>query len=263
MASRTPSSLGPSDSASQQQTSLDIAMDTAIDAHLERVEPLSVRPRFLPTTVLWYFGDCAQDTSQGEIVTTQNPNRPKMGRAIRRADGTPISGPEYSNIRRSADILAQDLTRLINSDPRSATYVGEPKKRIRTLIKTVFMAEYKRAMLKLEAEHKLLRLCSSHWKADHMIGQAFSRRKDAERVMTTRVGSEPSNVEDSRPPKPSTLIPQALGATPKKVAKRVFELSPGPKSPSASHAQKRSKDIIVSGQKTTSAGPPDSEYLTR
>ncbi|KAI9439804.1 hypothetical protein H4582DRAFT_2056505 [Lactarius indigo] len=54
---------------------------------------------------------------------------------------------------------------------------------------------------------------------------------------------------------PTAPIPQVWDVAPVNAAKRALELSPGPKSPSASQAQKHSKDgIALTGQKTT--GPP-------
>ncbi|KAF8264808.1 hypothetical protein EI94DRAFT_1805298 [Lactarius quietus] len=90
-----------------------------------------------------------------------------------------------------------------------------------------FKTEYSQAIFELEAEQKLLHLCAGHWKADNMIGQGFLWQSDAE-------------------------------------LKRCLELSPGPKSPSASHIQKRSRDAtMISEQKTmgSSATPNVIQHL--
>jgi hypothetical protein len=97
-----------------------------------------------------------------------------MNLAIRRPDGMKISSQVYGNIRRSADIIVQKLINFVisNWDVDIAAQASKPTK---TFIKSVFSAEYDHAMLKLEAEQKLLRLCMGHWKADAMLGQAISR----------------------------------------------------------------------------------------
>ncbi|KAH9029645.1 hypothetical protein EDB85DRAFT_1891914 [Lactarius pseudohatsudake] len=66
---------------------------------------------------------------------------------------------------------------------------------------------------------------------------------------------------DDTPDPPTASIPQVWDAAPVNAAKRAFELSPGPKSPSALHAQKRSKDGIVAlfGQKTTRPSVPSNQ----
>ena len=259
--SRTPS-LGPSDSASQQHTQPDI--DKAIDALLERVEAPSIRPQYLPITVLWDYGDCLKDKSEGVIVTHANRGRPKMNLAIRRPDGTKISAQEYGNIRQSADMFCLKLIDLMKSSSSGAP--TSDIRRVKAAIKMLFAAEHKQAILDLEAEHKLLRLCSAHWKADHILSQAFSRRCDADRARGRRAASSsfsPSDVSSSQPLGASMPIRQA-DAAPMNMAKRAFELSPGPKSPSVSHTQKCCKDgVVVSGQKTVAlVGGIKREYST-
>jgi hypothetical protein len=166
-----------------------------------------------------------------------------MKLALRRPDGTKIPNKVYENIRQSADIITQKLADLIKSDPCSAVYPDNSLPRTKTAIRSFFKAEYDQALLDLEAEHNLLRLCLYHWKADHMIIQALYRRVEAERATKNRACANP------KPQEPSTVsIPRAVA--PMNVAKRALELSPGPKSPSASHAQKCSKETTVSRQKT-------------
>ncbi|KAI9428865.1 hypothetical protein H4582DRAFT_2090797 [Lactarius indigo] len=251
------SSLGPSDSASQR-TRIDLEEDRAIELLLETVEPSSLRPSFLPLSVLWYYDDCKKDTSAGIIITANNRRRPKMSLAIRRPNGTPIEHQEYANVRHSADIIVQNLVKFVDSDPRTDANGGNSKSRTKTFVKNLFSAEYRRAILELEAEQKLLRLCSFHWKADAMIGQAFLRRNEIEskaamnRGQAPSSGLNPSDANGSQPDlSPTAPIPQVLVPAPMNVAKHALELSPGPKSPSVSHAQKRSKDNLYPGQKTT------------
>ncbi|KAH9008186.1 hypothetical protein EDB83DRAFT_2323319 [Lactarius deliciosus] len=229
----------------------------AIEDLLERVEPPPLRPDFLPTTVLWDFDDCYTDKTLGDILTDDNKCRPRLSLAIRRPDGSKISNFELSNMRRSAELIVQRLIKFINSDPRSAG-AGGLKTRPKTFIKKYFMAEHYQAVLDLEAEQKLLRLCSAHWKADAFITKVFlERNKEKVRAATNSAPATSPQLSQSPEP-PTAFIPQIREVAPMKATKRALELSPGPKSPSASHAQKRNKDNAVpaiSGQKTVGSGP--------
>jgi hypothetical protein len=240
----TASSLGPSDSASQQARP---HSTSDIDTLLERLDAPSVRPEYLPASVLWYFDDCSTDRTYGTIVTASNSCRPKMGIAIRRPDGSKIPNLEFGYMRRDADLIVQKLRTLIESDSRMMRALNS-KPLTKTLARTLFKAEYRKAILELEEEHKLLRLCASHWKADMMIGQAFPRATDPEVKVGTHCGQDLSGP-------PTSPIPQVSS-----VAKRSLELSPGPKSPSVSRVQKRSKDnTALSGQKTSGSMVPPSQ----
>ncbi|KAH9016465.1 hypothetical protein EDB85DRAFT_2155921 [Lactarius pseudohatsudake] len=247
------SSLGPSDSASQQ-TGMDVVMGKSLQKILDGVEVPYERPEFLPITVLWDFEDCKTDTSQGVIITKKNKSRPRMGIALRRPNGKVVSSLEHSNMRRSAALIVQKLINSVNSDPRSAACASG---RFKTFIKKHFAADYGRAVLDLEAEQKLLRLCSAHWKADAMITQVFLRRAKAEAEANSIHPTSPQSNQSLEPP--TAFIPQIQEVAPMKAVKRAFELSPGPKSPSASHAQKRSKVPVVSGQKTANSTVPSTQ----
>jgi hypothetical protein len=253
------SSLGPSDSASQQKG--DFAIDEAIENLLQSVEAPSVRPRILPLSVLWHYEDCEND-SEGIIITEHNKRRPRMTLALRRPDGTKLSRQELANMRRSADIVVQKLVTTVKSSPLFDADISKPTK---FFIRTVFLTEYRQAILELEAEQKLLRLCSAHWKADAMIGQAISRRNDAQSKSQRERdrSSNPPDPNDSWPPAPSHSIPRASDRAPANAAKRALDLSPGPKSPSMMRTQKRSKDDIVHPRQPTTNPVPsnNSKFL--
>ncbi|KAI9446301.1 hypothetical protein H4582DRAFT_2052374 [Lactarius indigo] len=139
-----------------------------------------------------------------------------------------------------------------------AARAGDPKSRTRSFIKNLFKPEYDRAILELEAEQRLLRLCYAHWKADVLIGQVFTRRNEAEgKAASNRARAASSFPPDATSEPPTAPIPQVWNVAPVNVAKRALELSPGPKSPSASQVQKRSKDgIAPSVQKTVGPSVP-------
>lgn len=244
--SRTSSSLGPSDSASQSARS---TSDRASEVKylLGLVEAPSVRPACVNPSVLWHYEDCFTDKTLGDIVTEANKHRPKMHLALRREDGSALSSIEVNNVQLSADLLATRLIELATNNPQLHRHGS--KLPTKSNIKKWFKAEYSQGILELEAEQPYLRLCSAHWKADNMIGQAFLRQSDAERRRRTREASSIPDQPDPQKHGDSAPAPIPISSV-VNVAKRAFELSPGPKSPSASHTQKRSKDRANnSGQK--------------
>ena len=256
------SSLGPSDSASQQ-TRID---DQVINDLMEMVEPQPIHPRNVKKAVLWDLDDCYK--LMGEVVTEANKRRPKMSLAIRDSDGNPVSINEFNNIRRAALKIARELVQKISLDPRAVVFAGNPRTKV--TLKKYFEAEYNEAILKLEAQKKILCLCGEYWKADQMIGQALLRRGDADTKVTPTdpflaPPSSLSNTSCLPAELYATLIPQGSDVAPMNMAKRALELSPGPKSPSAVHTQKRSKDsLMVPGKKPI--GPSmclDCGYSTR
>ncbi|KAH9013043.1 hypothetical protein EDB84DRAFT_1568846 [Lactarius hengduanensis] len=223
------SSLGPSDSASQQ-TRGGLEADRAIERLLDTVEQPSLRPSFLPLSVLWKDKDCKMNASEEEILTEANPCRPKMALAIRCPDGSIASAQEFSNMRHSADIIVQSLVERVSSDSRTTGCGGSSKSLTKTFVKNSFGAEYRRAVLDLEAEQKLLRLCSGHWKADAMITKAFQRRnlEESKRKAATNCKrapsseSNPSDAKDSQllGPSPAVPLPQLWDTAPVNVANR-------------------------------------------
>ncbi|KAF8262989.1 hypothetical protein EI94DRAFT_1704351 [Lactarius quietus] len=194
-----------------------------------------MHPSFLPVSILWDYNDCVNDKSEGIIVMEANKRRPKMSLAIHHPDGTKISSQEYSKIRCSVDLI---MKKLITT----------------TFLRKWFLAEYDQATLELEAQQTILHLCSAHWKADTLIRQMLLQRSE------TGSKDTPHNVAsaNSAPTAPTNIAPMARTNTapvaPVNTTKRVFEHSPGPKSPSALHVQKRSKDeAALTQQKTTSS----------
>ena len=221
--------------------------------------------------------------------------------ALRTEDGIPFSPNVYNNVRDFADLLVRQLLEQFSMDPRLRAHKSVTK----SLFKSLFYTEYRQAILALEANEKLLRLCARHWKAEVLISQAFLRRggSGAEIKREHSVAPVPSSiapVPSSIAPMPSSiapvplsivpvpsstvLVPSSVALVPSSVApvptpvvpipmrwdvedmapnatsKRPLELSPGPKSPSASHAQKRTKDgATLLGLRTSSSLVPAGE----
>jgi hypothetical protein len=188
-----------------------------------------------------------------------NRTRPKMGLVVRRPDtgSSLISSIEYKSIKDSSDMIVQKFLTCVSSDPRMSQCIralrADPKVSKKTTLKNFFPLEFRQALLELEEEHKLLRLCASHWKAEAFITQSFTRPRQKDSNQLTA----PSMFNYSEPPSAPTS--QVSDSEPVNMAKRALELSPGPKSPSASHIQKRSKDnTTLSRRKTTgSIVPPN------
>ena len=160
-----------------------------------------------------------------------------MSCAVRCQDGTKVSSQEYKCIRHSANIVVQKLIHSANSDPCAAMHACTP--RTKTFFKNLFKEEYYQTILKLEAQQPLLRLCSAHWKADALVGQAFLRQNEGGNV-ATRATSLNYNTSDANNFQP--LEPPQQDEVPVRTSKHTFKLSPGPKSPSALRTQKRCKD---------------------
>ena len=207
--------------------------------------------------------------------------------ALRTEDGIPFLPNVYNNVRDFADLLVRQLLEQFSMDPHLRAHKSVTK----SLFKSLFYTEYRQAILALEANEKLLRLCARHWKAEVLISQAFLRRggSGAEIKREHSVAPVPSSiapvpssivlVPSSTVPVPSSvaLVPSSVAPVPTPVvpipmrwdvedmapnatSKRPLELSPGPKSPSASHAQKRTKDgATLLGLRTSSSLVPAGE----
>ncbi|KAF8263928.1 hypothetical protein EI94DRAFT_1595124 [Lactarius quietus] len=141
------------------------------------MEPLPVRPECLPVSVLWVYEDCKNDPSGEIIITEANKRRPKLSLAICHPDRQKISRQQYSNMRTSANIIMRRLINFANTDPCSASHTSA---RTKLFIKGLYPAEFRQAILDLEVEQMLLRLCSGHWKADLLLSQAFLQQGEAE-----------------------------------------------------------------------------------
>ena len=216
-----------------------------------------------------------------------------MQLALHNEDGTLVSANLYDNVRVFSDLLVRQLLEKFSVDGRLKAVKSVTK----SVFKSLFFTEYRQAILALEAEEPLLRLCARHWKAETMISQAFLRRggggteskQDGHSIIPKpssvvpvppSIVLKPSSivpVPSSVVPKPSSIVPVPSSIVPSPAtpmlcdvgnmatngaSKRSLDLSPGPKSPSASHAQKRTKDDPpVSGLRTSSSLVPAGKYL--
>jgi hypothetical protein len=158
-------------------------------------------------------------------------------------------------------MLVERLITLVAKNPQQVPVHAQGSRALtKSNIKKWFKAEYDQAICELEAEQKYLHLCSVHWMADVMLGQAFMQKSDVEhkRVHASENTSMP-------PPEEPNHVPARIPVSdvaPINMAKRALELSPVPKSPLASCTQKHSKDETTHfGWKNKGHSvPPDHEF---
>jgi hypothetical protein len=127
----------------------------------------ATRPPEYPEEVLWSLEDCKADLNVN--VSSTNASRPSMEKAIRHNDGTMITSSEWSAIKVSARAVKADLLSLRPPRDRRA----KDQSRTKVYFRTYFRHEWDSALAKLESYQPLLALCSSHWKADHVLGNTL------------------------------------------------------------------------------------------
>jgi hypothetical protein len=127
----------------------------------------ATRPPEYPEEVLWSLEDCKSDPNVN--VSSTNTSRPSMEKAIRHGDGTMITSSEWSAIKVSARAVKADLLSLPLPRDRRA----KDQSRTKVYFRTYFRREWDSAVAKLESHQPLLALCSSHWKADHVLGNTL------------------------------------------------------------------------------------------
>lgn len=104
-----------------------------------------------------------------------------MDRAVRHPDGTMITDSEWSAIKASARRIANELSALPDTSRQSRM------KKTKTFFRAHHAREWTNAIIRLEAEQPHLKLCSSNWKADHVLGNSL-----------VAIASKDSNVKRSK-----------------------------------------------------------------
>jgi hypothetical protein len=125
----------------------------------------AIRPKDYPFEVMWSIEDCQKDADVD--VKDSNRSRPSMDRAVRRSDGTMVSDSEWSAIKASARRIAYELSALPYSSRQGRM------RRTKVYYRTHHPREWTSAIIRLEAEQPVLQLCSSNWKADHVLGNSI------------------------------------------------------------------------------------------
>jgi hypothetical protein len=184
MSSPSPAvSIHPSDSISQAQQGSQVSL-TRPNSHVSlvpviRAQP-GLRPAQYPFEVLWNLEDCKQDLDVN--IQDSNKSRPSMDRSVRHPDGTMLSDSEWSAIKSSARRIANELSTLQDTSRQARM------RRTKMYYRTHHAREWSKAILRLEAEQPLLKLCSSNWKADHVLGNCIQAILSKESYAKTKGG---------------------------------------------------------------------------
>lgn len=107
-----------------------------------------------------------------------------MDRAVRHPDGTMISDSEWSAIKASARRIANELSALSDSSRQARM------RKTKMYYRTHHAKEWTRAIIRLEAEQPYLKLCSSNWKADHILGNSIQAILAKESYSKTKGGKK-------------------------------------------------------------------------
>lgn len=129
------------------------------------------RPSNLPASVLWYLSDCLQDPFARP--PRDNPGAPPLRYTIRNADGECVSVAEYQSILASVKDAKIDLLSL---PPVASRTPAAKLNRNYSFYKTIFAAELRAAITKLEADHAVLALCQGHWKTRRLLQVALRKQ---------------------------------------------------------------------------------------
>ena len=177
--------------------------------HPEFADPMGYpagRPDDLPSTVLWNYNDCMNDTNRVEIFTSGNPNRPCMEKALRNKDGTLLTTDAYNRVRSTVRAIAAQLLRLpAKLLPGQTRDTGSRTKRYFT---NVYPQEWTNALRMVEYMQPVTQMCSAHWKADHLLSQHLrnisSADNDEDRAEHKRRRAKSTQGEQSSQAKPSS-----------------------------------------------------------
>lgn len=190
----------------------------------QREPSASQKPAHLPDSVLWTFKG-AQAIGSPAGFSAANSYRPSFRKALRDSNGNVLDSALVSIIKRTAFNLAE---RIIALHPiKHQANKNQPREYYRTKCPHLWYG----AIILLEEQHRDVALCSAHWKADHLLGQAMARIKGppkegkrAHSAKTTRSDSDSSDNEGKHPQQDAPATPQK----PKRTANEVSPLHPGP-----------------------------------
>ena len=122
-----------------------------------------------------------------------------MDQVIRHEDGSLISTLEWNTIMASACLIKHKL-RLI-STPTDRRAQSQPKTKV--YYRTFHTQEWMHAVQHLEEEQLLLKLCTSHWKAEHVLNiSLMNGRHDGNTNGNNCDGSDNSTKKKKLPASP-------------------------------------------------------------
>jgi hypothetical protein len=120
-----------------------------------------------------------------------------MDKAIRHPDGRMISAAEWEAIKLSARLIKCELRQL--PTPRDPKAINQAK--TKKFYRNFHASEWKDAIRRLEHEHRILALCSPHWKADYVLGASLlvssgDEKEDVVRKEQTKYRNNRAEKED-------------------------------------------------------------------
>lgn len=92
-----------------------------------------------------------------------------MDRVIRHEDGSQITSQEWNAIKASARMLKYELRQL----PLPLDRRAQNQSKTKVFYKQYYPKEWTRMILQLEEDQPLLKLCCSHWKAEHVLNNCL------------------------------------------------------------------------------------------
>jgi hypothetical protein len=114
--------------------------------------------------------------------------------AVRHLDGSQITSNEWTAIKASALLIKAEL--LLLGPPRDQR--TQSCRKTKAYFQTYFPKEWEAVLLKLEIQQPLLRLCGSHWKAEHVLGNTLVCQAEEEKLTNTSDSDGPVNVPSKR-----------------------------------------------------------------
>ena len=152
-------SVSPSESLSQI-----LSRSIPPQSLLQQNDQPAIQPfNYLPE-ILWLFKDCEADPDV--IMSTSNRSRPPLAACIRHEDGMLITTAEYNAVKASGhNIISDHLTNL--PEPWDKLAKGKPHSKM--WYTSWYQKEWLATRLNFKVQQPLLRLCSSHWKAEHIL----------------------------------------------------------------------------------------------
>ncbi|KAI0258621.1 hypothetical protein BC834DRAFT_974972 [Gloeopeniophorella convolvens] len=198
-----------------------------------------VRPSFLPQEVLWRFKDCRTDPKVD--MKPPNNNRPAMIVALRCADGSTVDKAVYNRVRRTADVCARQLLELRTTNPLAAGLIKGKKYFV-----DYHKEDYDKAIARLEASHRCLRLCAARWKAEHMLVAQLDSIPESPEPVLAAIAHQRISAVPSFPVTPVKGSAQRASDKPQ-AAKRAREPNSAAVSPSVVRSSKRGRNNNTMG----------------
>jgi hypothetical protein len=126
------------------------------------------RPREYNWKILWNYDDCTKEEDE-LIFKVGNKGRPCMEKALRNEDGSLLTLEAYNRVKSTVRGVAAQLLAL---PPIPAPGQNEaPTSRTKRYFTATYSREWANALGVIGYMEPVVRLCSAHWKAEHLLSQ--------------------------------------------------------------------------------------------